>query len=711
MRRSILGAGGQERVRWSLHMPSRRAGWRPERGLGPARRRVVSGKRPMASRLALRMAIAIVATATFHSVLPAVPASAMPALQPPTATVEPSPTPVSSPTLAPTIPPTPLATDVPSPTPIPSAPPPPTAIPSPTSPPPTASITAVSSMTATEAPSPRPPDARPILVLDDVKIDPGRPGPGSSFHVDIDVRNEGTVHAHNVRLSLSSETFLPEGSSSAIWKSGIRPGEERDFETRMRVASATQSGAYPISVTLTWEDALGNIDSVQASIAVEVGGALAVRPLLAVVAVRAPGRVAPGAPFDVTFELVNNGGTVARNVVVAPSAGPLALYGGGQATPFDLGPGGRAAAKLRMIAAAQGDAGAVAQMFEIRYDDQDGERYTETRQIGLSITEDDAYGPLPMVSSYSTTGTLHPGEVFDLELEVTNVGASDALRSFLTFGGGAVPSGSGSSGTGGAALGVFAPLGRSNRVFLDRIASGQAMKLTQSMVIDGAAKPGVYILDVGLTYDDPDGKTQVSNEVVTLLVSRRVELQLSSIEVVTSTMVGSPVPFVVELVNAGSATVNVGTAEVVGSRYVGVESQPRFIGPLDASAADVIEAQLVPKAPGTATITVKLDYLDDFNQRQTFEKAYELEIMAAPERPEAEQVEGPPQSERSLIVRILRGLLGLGASEPAPAPASGPGFGSGPGGGPGVVGPGMESEVERPVEPEGAETENRDDGG
>ena len=89
-----------------------------------------------------------------------------------------------------------------------------------------------------------------------------------------------------------------------MWKEGIKSGEERDFETRMRVASTTRSGTYPIGVTLS------------------CGGTKTATPRrckrrsLSRLPVRSPsgrssrcsmfglpGRVAPGAPFSVVFDL------------------------------------------------------------------------------------------------------------------------------------------------------------------------------------------------------------------------------------------------------------------------------------------------------------------------------------------------------------------------------------------------------------------------
>jgi hypothetical protein len=257
--------------------------------------------------------------------------------------------------------------------------------------------------------------------------------------------------------------------------------------------------------------------------------------------------------------------------------------------------------------------------------------------------------------------------VFDLVLDVVNVGVADALRTRLTLGGGSAPS--------GGAGGVFAPLGTGSVRFLDRLSAGEERSITQAMVVDGAAKPGVYVLDVAFDFVDADGQPLQAAEVVTLLVSRPVELRINPLDVVTSTVEGVPIDLAAEIVNAGGATVNVTNAEIVAERmYFEVEDGVRFIGALDKGGIDVIDARLVPSLPpGLEEDEVKAEakivvyYFDDFNREQSVERVFEFTILAAatPE-PGAEPDDEEAVEEGSLFWRILKGLFGLGAAAPTP---------------------------------------------
>ena len=592
---------------------------------------------------------------------PAREVHAAPFQQPVTSTLTPSPTetasaPTATPTLAPTETPFPSATPPPAPT---STLPP---APAPTSLPTQALVD----------------EDRPILVIDRVHVRPDRPAPGQAFELDIDVENVGRSAAHDVRMQWSADVFLPDRGASEVFRDRIESGEERDFETGLRVAAGAPAGSHPVALTLTWRDAEGNEDSLQTTVGVEVAGGGAGRPQVVVTGSRVPARVAPGAPFTAVFDLRNVGGKEARTVQLVPTSGPLALQGSGQAEPLTLGPGASGTLSLRLVAASPGAPGPTQQAFELRYDDEAGERYTDVVSVGLAVTDDAAYGPMPMITRYSVEGEVHPGEVFELELEVSNVGVAAAQRTMLVLGGGSSPGG------GGAALGVFAPLDQSNRRFLDGIAPGEATTVRQRMVVDGAAKPGVYVLDVGLSYYDADGEPLSSSEVVSLLVSRPVSLQINALEIMTQTMVGQSQEFEAELINTGSATLSVGSVRVEGGRYMEVESTPYFVGALDEGGADVVRATLLPRAPSEAAeVHVVVDYTDDFNQRQAFTETFRFVIEDAPEiEVDAEIPE--PAPERSFFARLLRGLFGLGASPPAEVPAGEADDGVGTGGGPGA---------------------------
>jgi len=567
--------------------------------------------------------------------------------------------------------------------PFPTRPPPPTETPYP--PTGTATTRATATQDETAAAPELPHEERPLIVVEGFDVNPDRPSPGATFGLTLFVKNEGEHFAENVQLTLTSNTFLPADQGGVLYANSIDEDDSVDLGVQLRVASDAKAGVYPLTVALRWDDSYGGAYEDQTTIGIEVGGASATRPLLTVIGTHVPGRVAPGVPFNVVLDLLNTGGREARSVVVAPAAGPLAIQGGGGG-PLNIPPGASATVSLRATAASPADPGAASQVLEVRYDDPDGTRYTESQSVGLVVTGDAGRGPQPMITAYrvvdptvrglgNALSTLHPGEVFALQLDILNAGVADALSARLSLGGGSAPSatGTGTSGASGASLGVFAPVGTSNVRFLDRLAAGAARTVEQRLVIDGGAKPGVYVLEVAFDYVDPDGQALSSSEVISLLVDQQVAFEVKPVSVITSTMAGESVPFVVDLINLGSTTVNVTNVEVRALENMSVPdpiSARQYVGPLDGGGFFTLEttvtADAVPAATEKAQVAVVVEYFDSFKQLQTFEKTFDFEVEEAPEEPDVPVM--PTPEPIGMPVRILKGFLGLGASPP-PAPA------------------------------------------
>jgi len=122
---------------------------------------------------------------------------------------------------------------------------------------------------------------------------------------------------------------------------------------------------------------------------------------------------------------------------------------------------------------------------------------------------------------------------------------------------------------------------------------------------------------------------------------------------------------VVDLINLGTSTVNAANARVVPGRAFTLAdpaTATQYIGPLDGGGFFTFETMLLPETPGKSQVKVVVEYFDSFNQAQTFEEAFDIEIGEAPELPEG-PVEPEPEPV-SLPIRILKGFLGLGASAP-----------------------------------------------
>jgi len=94
-----------------------------------------------------------------------------------------------------------------------------------------------------------------------------------------------------------------------------------------------------------------------------------------------------------------------------------------------------------------------------------------------------------------------------------------------------------------------------------------------------------------------------------------------------------------------------------------------LIGALEAGGSYPLDATVYPDGPGTLPLVVTINYTDDFNQPQTITATLDVEVMeSAPIDPGFPPDGGvdpglpaPTESFTDMLVRFLKGLLGLGS--------------------------------------------------
>jgi hypothetical protein len=137
---------------------------------------------------------------------------------------------------------------------------------------------------------------------------PEHPAPGEAFTLTLKVTNVGTGTARQVLARLGGEDglepFLPLGSSNVGYAAEIAPGESVEFAQSLLMEGDAAGGAYPLGVTLSYADSLG-----EALTETEVIGLLALaRPQLQIDLTKPlPEPAALGETFDVAVDIINLG--------------------------------------------------------------------------------------------------------------------------------------------------------------------------------------------------------------------------------------------------------------------------------------------------------------------------------------------------------------------------------------------------------------------
>ena len=432
------------------------------------------------------------------------------------------------------------------------------------------------------------------------------------------------------------------------------------------------------------------------------------RPLIVVSSYTiSTGKVPVGQAFTVTLRLKNTGERTATNITAKFESGTLVpLQTGGLVSLQELDPG--ETHKLIQDFAATYDVygkSVVTEPMVMNYTDESGTAYTQEFTLSLpvasgggvlaatktptpTVTPTPRPRPLLVISSYQTdVPVLQPGNLFTLQLQVQNVGNSNARRVTMILGGGSGTSGSGGdtpvpggvSGSSGDYT-VFAPVGSSNVQFLGDVPAGVEKDLTAKLIVNATANPGAYPLKISFVYSGDDDTTYTDDQVVTLLVYSLPQMNVSFYRDPGVMFAGQENQIPLQIVNLGKKSSVLGNMRVTavdadGNPTGDLTNNTILVGNLDPGGYYTLDANLIPYNPGPLDLQISVDYTDDFNQPQVITDTLQVQVEAA-QVVEPGSGEGlPPGSEQPVVaapetlwqklIRLVKGLIGLDSSLPA----------------------------------------------
>ena len=396
-----------------------------------------------------------------------------------------------------------------------------------------------------------------------------------------------------------------------------------------------------------------------------------------------------GNEMNLQVVLGNNGKVSAENIIVTfDGADFYPRESGGVRTTGTLPPGDTNTITQKFLI---GDALAWANVASIKatvnYTDPLGTPYTESFTLSIVIAEPSSSGyaatatpnipqrPQLVVTGYGTDiDPLQPGSIFELKLDVKNLGMADARSVSAVIGGGSVvnddmgtPQPGGISG-GGSDLTTFAPLGSSNVIFVGDINRDLTAVVTQKLVVNVTAQPGAYPLKLSFIYNDARGNRLVDDQIITLLVYSLPQVEVSFYRDAGMLTAGMENILPLQVTNLGKKTY------VLGNMKVSAENADLFnnvllIGALDPGGYYTLDASLTPYQEGPLELKVVINYTDDFNQPRFIEQVIPIDIQPAMEippdmgeggAPEGEGVVEPaPETFWQKVARFFKGLFGL----------------------------------------------------
>jgi len=521
---------------------------------------------------------------------------------------------------------------------------------------------------------------RPNIFIRSSHTEPSAVQAGGEITLYVELHNVGDAGAQDIMVDFVGNDFVPVGSSSVKNVPSLQPDEHGTVWQPMRISASVTGNSLPITVKLTYKDQSGF-----AYTSSEVVGITLIpvtptpqpqagRPQLVIESFASePPLPLPGEPFTLTLTLHNAGSGAARHILLTNGVPSVyAPLGSGNVTAVgNIGWQETTQVTLRLVADQATKPGLHTHPVTLDYDNWAGDHFQSAQNIAIELgkpsVEQPAASPLVVLKTYHVEPeVLVPGQPFDLTLDVANVGGGSARQVILTLGGQSNNSQSSS----------IAPLGTGNVKYLGTLAPAATGQVSSRFIVDGGASAGVYVMTIGFGYIGPDD-TQLSRaEQISLVVKVTPQLELNFYRPLGQPLVGEPFALPIEIFNIGRTRLNSTNAEIVSSDLQ-VLSQPVYIGPLDAGTSNVLDGKAVAKSPGVQHFVVRVHYLDDFNQAQVYDQKMTVVVEAAPQArvigpgessgtgsSQAQKQVGdilPEKPQRPFLVRLVRGLLGLGS--------------------------------------------------
>ncbi|MBI5352926.1 MAG: IPT/TIG domain-containing protein [Chloroflexi bacterium] len=290
---------------------------------------------------------------------------------------------------------------------------------------------------------------------------------------------------------------------------------------------------------------------------------------------------------------------------------------------------------------------------------------------------------LVIVSYTSTVDPLQPGDQFQLGLTVQNTGNTNAKRVTMIVGGGSTGSGGGTPQAGGISGGsgeftTFAPVDSSNVQSLGDLGAGEAMQVTQKLIVNVSAVPGVYPMKISFSYVAPNGDVVNDDQVITFLIYSLPNVDISFYRVPDPFFAGQPGSLPIQIVNLGKRNSVLGSMKVEAAGGT-VDPSSTLVGSLDPGGYFTFDSTLFPDAAGPMQLTFTIDYTDDFNQPHVITKTLDITVEEMMIDPLIDPSQGGggggevvvDETFLHKVWRFIKGLFGLDSAAPSNGVAPG----------------------------------------
>ncbi|OEF96839.1 COG1361 S-layer family protein [Desulfuribacillus alkaliarsenatis] len=171
---------------------------------------------------------------------------------------------------------------------------------------------------------------------------------------------------------------------------------------------------------------------------------------------------------------------------------------------------------------------------------------------------------------------------------------------------------------------TFSPVNTSNTFYIQNIDANNTTQRTLTLrpAVDAAFK--THNLHLDIQYEDSDGNSYSTREVIGIPVMQEVRLIVGEIELPPTASIGSPIPVSTDFYNAGRAPIRNLIIRLEGN----FETRDRsiYIGNVEPGKNSYYDATVNPIGAGELTGKVIFEFLDPIDQKYVIEREFSVQL-------------------------------------------------------------------------------------
>lgn len=492
----------------------------------------------------------------------------------------------------------------------------------------------------------------PALIIQDIKYSANPVKAGAKMQVSFNLCNMGDLDAEGVKVSvegLEKDKFTLSSGVDSWYFDSIKGNEKKNIILSLLADDSMGSGNYGLNIKMDYSDQRSKNYSDDASFFINVQGSSKSSNLTLDNIVTMPQEVKANENFMLSFDVNNQGKSVARNVKLTVKGDEGIISRSPDVRIIEeLAAGEQKKLEYILFANSESKTQNYNIMISLEYEDGENEdaKYTVTQYAGVYVNGGNSkITPKIIVNNYNFEPKLvRAGEEFSLEMTFMNTSQTKEVKNIKIY-----LTGIDSDKEGNV---VFTPVGSSNTFFVDAIKPKGTASRGITMYTIPDAQPKYYNITANIEYQDDDGTEYKVAELIGIPVIQQSKLDTSEISLSPETFIGQPFPLSLQYYNKGKTKLSNLMIKVEGDFQV--ENGEAFIGNFESGSSDYFEAMITAMNPGTTSGKVLFTFEDPSGEEFKYEREFTVNAM---EMPPMEMPGEMPQEPISTKDKIMRNTI------------------------------------------------------